>query len=89
MFLNSIYEKCKGTQGLISCYRWFDYFGTLFVGVETTTYKLTDYVLVGTIQETPTYKLQKYLQEITEICMSLLNITAFQKRNKCKFILKL
>lgn len=31
---------CKGTQGLISCYRWFDYFGTLCVGVETQTYKL-------------------------------------------------
>ena len=26
---------------MISCYRWFDYFRTLFVGVETPTYKLT------------------------------------------------
>ena len=31
---------CKESHGLISCYRWFDYFGTLFVGVETPTYKL-------------------------------------------------
>ena len=33
--------NCKRTHGLISCYRWFDYLGTLFVGVETPTYKLT------------------------------------------------
>ena len=31
---------CKRTHGLISCYRWFDYFWTLCVGVETPTYKL-------------------------------------------------
>ncbi len=32
---------CKRTYGLISCYRWFDYFGTLCVGGETTTQRLT------------------------------------------------
>ena len=30
--------KCKRTHGLIFCYRWFDYFWTLCVGVETPTY---------------------------------------------------
>ena len=34
------HSDCKESHGLISCYRWFDYFGTLFVGVETPTYKL-------------------------------------------------
>ena len=32
--------NCKRTHGLATCYRWFDYLGTLFVGVETPTYKL-------------------------------------------------
>ncbi len=32
---------CKRTHGLATCYRWFDYLGTLFVGVEPPTYKLT------------------------------------------------
>ena len=37
---NSIWSQCKESHGLISCYRWFDYFWTLCVGVETPTYKL-------------------------------------------------
>ena len=32
--------ECKRTHGLATCYRWFDYFRTLCVGVETPTYKL-------------------------------------------------
>lgn len=34
-------DECKRTHGLFSCYSWFDYFGTLCVGVETPTYKLS------------------------------------------------
>ena len=34
-------NNCKIADGLISCYRWFDDLGILFVGVETPTYKLT------------------------------------------------
>ena len=33
-------DSCKRTHGLATCYRWFDYLGTLFVGVEPPTYKL-------------------------------------------------
>ena len=34
-------NRCKKAHVLITCYRWFDYFWTLCVGVETPTYKLT------------------------------------------------
>ena len=38
--------KCKRTHGLATCYRWFDYFGTLCVGVETPTYKLISFLII-------------------------------------------
>ena len=34
-------NRCKKAHVLITCYRWFDYFWTLCVGVETPTYKLS------------------------------------------------